>query len=69
MGIEPGYLNLAERVGLEFDRRPALAITAWQLSDWFDLEDNVSERVLGALSACRWIERGEDGRYRRLIEH
>lgn len=70
VGLESGYVNLARRVVSEFQRMPALALTTAQLSDWLEVDDAVSVRVLNALVAAAILERSSsDQRYRLLVTH
>lgn len=67
--LESGYLSLAARVAWEFRRSPALTLTTAQLSDWLDVDDAVSVRVLNALVDAAVLERGGDERYRLAVTH
>ncbi len=67
--LESGYVRLAHRVESEFRRMPTLALTTSQLSDWLDVDDTVSVRVLNALVTAAVLERGTDERYRLFVTH
>jgi len=69
VNLESGYVNLAQRIASEFRRMPTLALTTTQLSDWLEVDDVVSVRILDALVAASVLERGTDQRYRLLVTH
>ena len=67
--FEATYGRLADRIRLAFIHQPSLAVSAWQVSEWLELEDELSARALAALTEEGWIERSYDGLYRLLIRH
>jgi hypothetical protein len=69
LDFEATYGRLADRIRLAFIHQPSLAVSAWQISEWLELDDDLSARALGALTEQGWLERSYDGLYRLLIRH